>query len=89
MAVTEINLGDCYLCATSGFMLGMSTPESVYYGGPTDEGQAEALAAAEAERAKSQAAYPGLTFTVHALDDYLYAKARDDRAEGAQQERER
>lgn len=80
--VTTISLDDCYVCESTGYMLGRSTPSVVYYGGPTPEGRAAAKAAAEAAAAERKAQFPSLNFIVQDLTDYLYDKAQSDREEG-------
>lgn len=81
--VTTINLDDCFVCESTGYMLSLGTPSKVYYGGPTPEGRAAAKAAAETEAAKRKAEFPSLNFIVKDLTDYLYDKADSDREEGA------
>ncbi len=75
--VTKVALDDCYVCTTTGYMLGYSTPNDVYYGGPTEEGRAAAKAAAEAERNHLQARFPDLTVLVHTLDDQIHEQVSD------------
>ena len=78
----KINLHHCFVCESTGYMLGLDTPDEVYYFGPTDEDCAKAKAAAEAEAAEGRKTYPGLTFLVMDLGEYLRQKADNDRAEG-------
>jgi len=70
--VTKISIDDCFLVASSGYMMGPSADNHFYYGGPTEEGRKAAKAAAQTEADERKAAFPSLHFTVYDLSDYMY-----------------